>query len=155
MSTLIMHLTHGTVTYKLPTPLHLYIPVQPVHVYCTEQWQHKQDVVLCNGIQRRSCTGIHTGRLSHTLQVYMYMYKNLLPHYISIHLCIHNKRGALLSIHLLKQSDTSLSLMKSSQWSDDTWFKIITVAKVIGTLSGQHRQLARAQKFAALNVDSN
>ena len=61
----------------------------------------------------------------------MYMYVCITCfHTISIHLY---KRGVQLSIHLVKQSDTSLSSVSGVM---TLRFKIITVAEMIGTLSG-------------------
>ena len=105
---------------------------------------------------------IHTPEILHRhphrqAQPYVYMYVYITCFHI--HLCLKhptvNKTGALLSINLVKQSDTSLSSMKSGMMT--LRFRIITVAEVIGTLVASiYRQLARAQKFAAaLNGDSN
>ena len=88
---------HGTVTYKQPPQS------CTVQVYCSEQWQ---DVVMCSGtywshphrqakpyICQHTCTCI-------------YNVLNLLPHYIAAFTYAWH-------IHLVKQSHTSLSSMKS------------------------------------------
>ena len=71
------------------------------------------------------------------------MYSNLLPH----SLIIMHKAGVPLSIHLVKQSDTSLSSMKPSQWSDDT--EVQNHNNLVGALL----QTCKGPGVAALNVD--